>query len=272
MRFSEYKDICQKGDSENYILDKYIYRKISIFGSIAAIKLRLSPNLITFLSLISSIGSLFFLSSNESINLLIGALLIFTYHYLDHVDGEVARYKIYNGTLKKNLRGQYFDVLCHSYSVNLMLFSTAYALSNLYDSDYLILLGMVSMVGYSSFPTLVASKVMIGYIYNNPDNISNDSNSILLKNLERKDLQIKATNAKFFTKIKLKKLLTEIVAYPGILSILMIATLFDAFLGGFYIGSNIIHFRLIVVIGGSFMHLLHMPYKALKWMRQFEKI
>ena len=272
MKFSEYKDICQKGDSENYILDKYIYRKISILGSITAIKLGLSPNFITFLSLISSIGSLFFLSSNESINLYIGTSLIFAYHYLDHVDGEVARYRIHNGTLQKNLRGQYFDVLCHSYSINLMLFSTAYALSNLYNSDYLILLGMISMVGYSSFPTLVASKVMIGSIYNNPENILSDSNSLLLKNLERKDLQVKATNANFFTKIKLKKLMTEIVAYPGILSVLMIATLIDAFLGEIYLHSNIINCRLIVIIGGSLMHLLHMPYKALKWMRQFEKI
>ena len=91
--------------------------------------------------------------------------MVFAYHYLDHVDGEVARYRIYNGTLKKNLRGQYFDVLCHSYSINLMLFSTSFALSNLYDSNLILLLGLISFVGYSSFPNLVASKVMIGKIY-----------------------------------------------------------------------------------------------------------
>lgn len=272
MKFSQYKEICQKGDSENYILDKYIYRKISIIGSIIAIRLGFSPNLITMLSLISSIGSLFFLCSNESFNLWIGTLLVFAYHYLDHVDGEVARYRIYNGTLKKNLRGQYFDVLCHSYSINLMLFSTSFALSNLYDSNLILLLGLISFVGYSSFPNLVASKVMIGKIYNTPEEISTGEYKNILRNIERKELQIEATNAPLLSKIKLKKIITELLSYPGILSLLIIVTMLDICYGEISFYEFKFSFRLLLIILTSFIQLIYTPLKALNWMKQFEKI
>ena len=47
--------------------------------------LNISANSVTTVSLIATLGSLWFFTQNEPIFLLIGSFLAFIYHYLDHM-------------------------------------------------------------------------------------------------------------------------------------------------------------------------------------------
>ena len=50
MNLQQYRQLCQKNESENYLLDKLIFRKISIFITILFIKLKITSNQVTFLA------------------------------------------------------------------------------------------------------------------------------------------------------------------------------------------------------------------------------
>ena len=122
MKVKEYRALCQKNEQENYFFDKYVFRKISIYFTIFFIRLKVSANQATFLSLLAALSSCYFLMFNSPPMMLMAVLLVFLYHMLDHVDGELARYYIAKGWQKPSIQGQYFDVLIHKYSTNLMLF------------------------------------------------------------------------------------------------------------------------------------------------------
>ena len=163
-----YRRLCQKNESENYLLDKYIFRKISIYFTIVAIKLGLTANQATFLSLLAALGSLYFLMLNTARDLLAAAVLIFLYYILDHVDGELARYHIATGRQTPSLQGHYFDLLVHRYSSNLMLFFMAISVYRLFGYEYAVLLGFVACIGVSSFPNVVAAHVLAGRLAHDP--------------------------------------------------------------------------------------------------------
>ena len=78
MNLQQYRQLCQKNESENYLLDKLIFRKISIFITILFIKLKITSNQATFLSLLASLASLYFLTFNTWLVLLTDVALIFS--------------------------------------------------------------------------------------------------------------------------------------------------------------------------------------------------
>ena len=89
MRGEEYETLwlqvsLSKNEEENYLLDKLIFRRISIFLTIILIKFRIRPNQATLLSLLSSLASLYFLTFNSRREMLIAAFLILLYYLLDH--------------------------------------------------------------------------------------------------------------------------------------------------------------------------------------------
>ena len=84
MKLSGYRYLCQKNEEENYLLDKLIFRRISIFLTIILIKFRIRPNQATLLSLLASLASLYFLTFNSRREMLIAAFLILLYYLFDH--------------------------------------------------------------------------------------------------------------------------------------------------------------------------------------------
>ncbi len=191
MSVKSYRQLCQKNEQENYFLDKYVIRKISIYFTILFIKLGLKPNQATFISLLASLGSLYFLTLNTKPALFTAAALIFAYYILDHVDGELARYYVQKGLLPPSLMGHYFDVLVHRYSSNLMVFFMGIGVFNLYGYEAAVLLGFIACIGISSFPNVVAAQVMAGKIAGDREVVfKNTHMQKLLLEQEKKSQQI----------------------------------------------------------------------------------
>ncbi|SEA64946.1 hypothetical protein SAMN05660420_02711 [Desulfuromusa kysingii] len=272
MTINLYKEICQKNSGENYLIDKYIYRKISIYGTMLAIKFKVSPNTVTSLSLLAALGSLFFIVQNIPGALLTGALLVFLYHYLDHVDGELARYYIHSGQMIPNMKGQYFDVLCHSFSDNLMFLCLSFALYLQFGHAYILFLGVIAMVGSSGFPEAVAAKLLCAKIINNKNLLNDEQIQSGLWLIEKKKNQIVAVNAPFFSKIKFFKIISEILGYPGVLSAIMLVCILDAIFGVQSLLGYQFDFRLLFLILSGLFRLIVLPLRSYRWMKRFEAI
>lgn len=267
-----YREMCQKGSSENYLFDKYIFRQISIFPTIIFIKLGVQPNTATFLSLLAAVGSCFFLVSNEPVQMLIGALLIFTYYTLDHVDGELARYYIRTGRREPSLTGQYFDVLVHSYSSNIMLFFIGISIYHQFGYWWAVYVGFIACLGMSNFPNLVTARVLIQKAVVSPDLLERPEAQSALDRIERKAQQIEAVQGRRFDMAKLKKITGEMADFPGPLILIIIVVSADAFLGAFEVGGIAGNGRLLLLMAMAFLHTLKTIASLRRWLRLLRPI
>ncbi|NLZ92644.1 MAG: hypothetical protein GX922_01310 [Firmicutes bacterium] len=268
MSIQTYRQLCQKNDAENYLLDKLIFRKISIFITILFIKVGITANQTTFLSLVASLASLYFLTFNTRTALIIAAGLIFSYYILDHVDGELARYAVQTGKSKPNVKGHYFDVLVHRYSSNLMVFFMSLGIYNQYGYKWAVLLGFLGCIGISSFPNVVAAQVIAGKIARQKEAVFTDPALIkILAELEKKQLQIQAVHhGSLFDKSL--KLLIESLFFPGHIILLILTLLIDAFWPGF----PTFNLRCVFLVSFTLLYTVKTLMQSILWLIKLKQI
>ncbi len=267
----KYKRLCQKNERENYLLDKYIFRKISIYFTIVFVKLGLSANQATFLSLLAALGSLYFLTMNTAAALAVAAVLIFLYYMLDHVDGELARYYIATGKQSPSLGGHYFDLLVHRYSSNLMVFFMGISVYRLFGYEYAVLLGFIACIGVSSFPNVIAAQVLIGKLARNPDSLNSTEMKQILQRLERREDQIEEVQGG--AAAKLRKVLGELLFFPGHIIMIIAVLIADIFVPeGFALLSYSVNFRLLFLTGMALLFILKTMIQGYLWIVKFKEI
>jgi len=110
----ELRKICQESRYENEggmpWFERNFYRRISIYFTKLFLKIGLSANQATLLSLISAlVGGFFLIFANNTLYLLISALFLIFSLILDRVDGEIARYNKSDSKF-----GRYFDFMVGS--------------------------------------------------------------------------------------------------------------------------------------------------------------
>lgn len=264
MGLREYRDICQKNEQENYLADKYIFRKISIFATIIFIKLGLKANHVTFLSLLFALGSLYFLTANSTGMMVAAAVLIMGYYMLDHVDGELARYHAHQSEEALSLGGQYFDLLVHRYSANLMLFFLGISAYNLFGYQIAVVIGLAACVGMSSFPNLVAAHVLAQKIACDPASIKDDKMAEALSILEKKREQVeKVESKKFYT--LLPKVAAELLLFPGSLLLIAAAVVLDIFVPSFTISNLEFNIRFLLLLSLTPVYIANTIRQSLRW-------
>lgn len=258
----------QKGSEENYLLDKYLLRKVSVHVTHLFSKTSLSPNTVTLASLLCCISSLFFLATNHVVLVIVGCLLVYLYNLLDHVDGELARIRVRTGKLKPSIAGQYFDVLCHSYSANLMLLVTAWAVYSKHGQAWILIPGVIAMSATSGFANLIACKIMIMKVVNFPSVLSAPEAAPVLDMVEKKKMQIHEVNSPIFSLVGARTLVKEVIGYPGILLLIIAAHMIDLFQNGTPLfGSVIIDTRVVLIVVAAIVHGVYTVYLARKYIR-----
>lgn len=105
--FKKFKEICQKKD-DRFWVSRNIYRSISIWISWLLTTTSISANIITIIGILSSLVGAFFLISPKATSQVISIIFLQIGCLLDHVDGEVARYRG-----KEGYGGEYLDCLGH---------------------------------------------------------------------------------------------------------------------------------------------------------------
>jgi|TARA_B100000787_G_scaffold19947_1_gene13706 hypothetical protein len=130
---------CQeRPEKVNLKLSKYLYRPISIYITYIFLKLSISANFVTLLSILITFLGSFFLLNGGMVNLTIGFFCFWLFYLLDFCDGEIARYNNAN-----SLTGHFFELIAH-YIVNILFFLsigiTFYMMTN--NFYYLIFSGL----------------------------------------------------------------------------------------------------------------------------------
>ena len=101
---------CQKGNYKitgNWMVRTFL-RDLALPLTWALLHTPITANQVTFISLIVGIWGIFLISSLNPFVFLCGVSLLQLWYYLDHVDGQIARYR---GTA--SMSGRYFDFLTH---------------------------------------------------------------------------------------------------------------------------------------------------------------
>jgi len=86
----------------------YVCRRISIYITRALIPLGISANTVTFIFLVIGLLACVFFSLGYEYWFLVGAILLHIWYLIDHVDGEIARYRN-----SSSVSGIYFDKMVH---------------------------------------------------------------------------------------------------------------------------------------------------------------
>ncbi len=93
----------------------HVARPSAVYGTWLAVRLGLSAHQVTLMALASNLGAALAIASGSPTGFVIGVALLHLAFWLDHVDGQVARWR---GT--SSLGGVYFDYLMH-HAANLSL-------------------------------------------------------------------------------------------------------------------------------------------------------
>ncbi|MCM1235058.1 MAG: CDP-alcohol phosphatidyltransferase family protein [Ruminococcus flavefaciens] len=148
----------KRKEAHNNIFAFYIGRPLSYYLTIPFLYINISPNAITFISIILLvIGYFFFQFGNTKIAFLIGWLFFFLWNLFDGIDGNVARYKkafSKNGDLWDTTAGYFAMVVTYMSAA-----VSAYKMSNIIIFKpyvYLIMGGWTAVL--SIFPRLVLHK------------------------------------------------------------------------------------------------------------------
>jgi len=271
MNIQAYRDLCLKNDEENYFFDKYFFRKISIFFSILFIKLKVSANTATFISLLSCIAACVLIIINTPLTLVLAAIAIILYYILDHVDGELARYYIRKKIRKPSVNGQYFDQLVHKYSTNLFLFFFGLTIFDQYGYRIFLYIGFIACMALSGFPGIMASKVFIQTIANKTDILKDPAVMMVMKRLEQKKETVTVMNQKM-NMTKLKKIMGEALVFPGGVLLCVTALVLDAFFFQLQYREYHYNFRMILLVLLTPVYLLKTIIDWIDWMKHFRSV
>jgi hypothetical protein len=142
----ELRSIAQK--REHRVIGNWLARRfarpLAIYGTWAAVRLGLTAHQVTLASLAASLGGAAAIGTGHRLGFALGTLLHHLGFWLDHVDGQVARWR-----KTASLDGVYLDYLMH-HLVNLVLgFSLGYGLASRTGDPSWTLAGLAIAVGWS---------------------------------------------------------------------------------------------------------------------------
>ncbi len=153
---AELRNICQttaKKDVSNVYM-RYVSRFFSIYLTRLILPLPVTPNQVSFAMIVTGVFATFFFLSSSRLMFLAGAFLLQLWYIIDCMDGEVARYRLYQKSKtvvtdkrQSGMSGKYYDVINH-YIINLLVPAMiGVGLFELTGSRSYILLGIFGSLG-----------------------------------------------------------------------------------------------------------------------------
>lgn len=137
------REICQPKSSKKIPYTEQFYRKFSIYPTKFLLsKTNISANQVTVFSILVGILAGVFFSFGKSWTMLIGAVLLNGWYFIDHLDGEIAKYR-----RTSSLTGQYFDLMNHYIVHPIVFFGLGIGLYFQYEWLWLIYAGFLASLG-----------------------------------------------------------------------------------------------------------------------------
>ena len=166
---AELRTICRKGDRDPFWISNIFWRPVSVYVTWFLIRLGVGPNPVTFVGVILAVASSLILLEPSTVVYLISVALMQLFFLLDHVDGELARFRAHHLGHSWDQSGRYFDVLTHYFQGPTLYYCLGAGLGATDGSRWWFLLGTIAAVGSSGFPRSVASFLTLSQVGSRTD-------------------------------------------------------------------------------------------------------
>jgi phosphatidylglycerophosphate synthase len=161
---TEIRTITSKGYTEPYVTSLYFIRYFSPFFSALLVKVHVSANFITTISFIFALAGSFLQTSNDLFLPFLGAVFLFVYNVLDHIDGEVARANFHFYGITSGLGGSYFDALVHYFYTPILFFSIGIAAFSQSGNELGLWAGLIAGMWLSAYGQAASFRVVMDKI------------------------------------------------------------------------------------------------------------
>lgn len=257
MDLKKLKELTSKGYSEAFLSNKYVFRHITVYLSYLALKIGISANTLTFISMICAIiGAYMQVYSNLTL-LTISNVLMFAYYILDMMDGEVARYNYHVKNISSGKAGAYFDALVHYLFTPVLFFALGVFSYQQYGSTAYLWVGLWTGMAFSSYSRSAANRVIFDAV------LANGGDNEAINRIWQHD---KINRSQASQKKKIRFVIKEIFSTQGQIFALIIFTYVDWYLVSEY-SMRTVYLVLMAVIG-----LLNFPKTAYYYFKNLEQI
>lgn len=212
---SELRVKCQqRPEKVNLKLSKYFYRPISIYITYLFLKLNITANSVTLLSVLTAFIGSFFILLGGMVNLTIGFFCFWFFYLLDFCDGEIARYNNSN-----SLTGHFFELIVH-YIVNILFFlSIGIKLYILTNNFYYLLFATLGVIGDNIiklkdaviWQTICIEKLRLSN-RNDTYKEKEDKYHVNIENIQKKNIELNKEKNLIFQFLKKNILLSHFFA------------------------------------------------------------
>jgi len=231
----ELRNIC-KPSKDDPLIGKIIYRKISIYFTRLFLYLKLSANMVSFLSAIVSLFGISFFLCDDIRKHLFGVIFVQLSIIFDYADGEVSRFKKHQEKiLDENISGKYIDNIIHHLIEPLALFIFGLRCIQYFPNIIIgiAIISFISAVSLNGLPNLVAEHIIIDSLKRCPSLIENEGFRFLL--IKKIDVFLNSNhNVTMFINILYH--LAKIFEGIGVLFIITIDIIIENIL--YYLGYN----------------------------------
>ncbi len=219
-RLAEVRKYTGKGHAGAWLSYRLLWRPLSIYGTWLIVNLRIPSVFVVSLSLVCVAVSAILLFDNSQLSLILGAIGIEVFAYLDHVDGESARCEMRRRGKSNSRVGQFLDLFAHKVSI-ITMFAIGWAVANATGSQ------IYSVLSF-----------MLCFFMFGPGN--EPANQIVIEEAKKSDMREALAKLEDFSVNRNPErrafrppafvlFLNELVGFPGWLHLIVIACMLDAF-------------------------------------------
>jgi hypothetical protein len=238
-QLSEVKKYADKGPAGAWISDKLLWRPFSIYATWLIVNLRIHSVFIVSFSLICVAVSAIVLFDNSPVSLIWGAIGIEVFAFLDHVDGETARFEMRRRGIANSRVGHFLDLFAHKVSI-IAMFAIGWAVANATGNQIYSVLSFMLCFFMLGPVTEPANEIVI------EEAKKSDMGEALAK--LRAFSVVKYPESKAFRPSEIALFLNEIVGFPGWLHLIVITCLLDAFVAPLALFGQDYFYRELLVI------------------------
>jgi len=268
---AELKTICRKGDRDPFWISNIFWRPFSIYVTWFFIRLGVSPNQVTFVSVILAVASSLILVVPSTAVYLVSVVLMQLFFFLDHNDGELARYRAHHVGKSWDQSGRYCDLLIHYFQGPTLYYCLGAGLGAVNGSPWWFVLGAVAAIGSSGFPRFVASFLTLAQAGSRTDKDFLQFTTGL-SHFNQLYWKVETKPSRVFiiprNRGELVFLAKQYVGFPGNLFAFAAAVFLDAF---GLIESQFFFVKLFLVVYAS-IHLLNTIYATRKYLVYLSRI
>ncbi len=257
-RLSEVRIYADKGISGTWLSDKVLWRPLSIYCTWLFVNLRIPSVLTVSFSLVCIAISSILLFDNSQLSLILGAVGIEVYAYLDHVDGESARFEMRRLKKANSRVGHFLDLFAHKVST-IAMFAIGWAVADATGNQIYSILSF-----------------MLCFFILGP--VNEPANQIVIEQAKKSDMREALAKLNAFSVVRYPEsrtfrppafvlFLNELVGFPGWLHLIVFASLLDAFVAPLWLYGQEYFYRELLVILLTPLYVAKFLYSFLHYLK-----